>query len=105
MSEIVRVGKSADLLPGETRRIEIEGDVICVFNVEGKFFASSNICPHANGPLHEGFVENCRVTCPWHGWSFALDCDEDDIPRDGLWRYRVYVEDGVLFVETPAINA
>jgi nitrite reductase/ring-hydroxylating ferredoxin subunit len=105
MPERIPAGKAADLLPGETRRIEVEGDVVCILNVEGTFYGISNICPHANGPMHQGFVENRRVTCPWHGWSFQLDCDEDDIPRDGLWRYRIQHDDGNLFVETPALNA
>jgi nitrite reductase (NADH) small subunit len=101
----VHAGKTSDLLPGERRRVEVEDDVICIYNVDGEFYATSNICPHAHGPLHQGFVENKRIACPWHGWSFPLDCDEDDIPRDGLWRYRVHIENGDLYVETPAINA
>ncbi|MFP6598355.1 MAG: Rieske 2Fe-2S domain-containing protein [Candidatus Hydrogenedentota bacterium] len=101
----VPAGKSDDLKSGETRRLEIEGDTVCVLNVEGAFYAISNICPHASAPMDQGFVENCRITCSWHGWSFQLDCPEDDIPRDGLWRYRIHVDDGDLFIETPAINA
>lgn len=105
MPNRIPAGKSTSLKPGETRRIETDDDTVCIFNVEGEFYAASNICPHAHGPLHQGFVENCRVSCPWHGWSFQLDCPEDDIPRDGLWRYRVIRENDDLFIETPAINA
>lgn len=105
MSERVAAGKSTNLLPGENRRIEVEGDVVVIFNIDGEYYGCSNICPHAHGPMHQGFIENCRIACPWHGWSFQLDCADDDIPRDGLWRYRIHHEDGELFIETPAINA
>jgi nitrite reductase/ring-hydroxylating ferredoxin subunit len=27
---------------------------------------------HAGGPLHEGKVEDGRVTCPWHASTFNL---------------------------------
>ncbi len=76
------------------------GDLsIAVFNVNGTYYATSNICPHAAGPLCEGWVEDDYVVCPWHGWSFTLS--PEDAPRDGLPRYRTKVEDGAIYVEIP----
>lgn len=103
MSERVAAGRAADLQPGESRRIEIDDDVVCVHNVDGVLYAISNVCPHAGASLHHGFIEEGRITCPWHGWSFPLSCE--DPPRDGLYRYRVVEEDGALFIETPPVNA
>ncbi|MGE3866726.1 MAG: Rieske 2Fe-2S domain-containing protein, partial [Hyphomonadaceae bacterium] len=25
-----------------------------------------NVCPHAAGPIAEGWLEGCVVECPWH---------------------------------------
>ena len=103
MSELIAAGNTADLLPGDSIQIETDNDTISVFNVDDTFYATSDICPHAQGPLHQGFIENGRITCPWHGWSFPLHCDHAE--HDGLWRYRVIEKSGKLFIEIPALNA
>jgi len=91
-----------DLPIGGRATVKTDDDVIAVFNVEGEIFAVSNICPHAGGAMSAGFIENGRISCPWHGWSFPLGCEE--LPRDGLWRYRVEVKDDEVHVELPAVN-
>lgn len=103
MNKRLSAGQAADLLPGKSIRLETENDVIAVHNVEGTYYAISNICPHAQAPLDQGFIEQGRIACPWHGWSFPLSCEYSD--RDGLWRYRVTEENGELFIELPAVNA
>lgn len=103
MTEHIDAGDATTLKPGESRRIEIEGDTVCIHNVGGTFHAISNICPHAGAALHFGFIENGRITCPWHGWSFPLDSECD--LRDGLYRYRVHEDEDRLYIETPPVNA
>ena len=77
-----------DLPPGERRIVEIDRRSIGVFNVDGRFFALRNRCPHQGGPLCEGqvlgavessgpgdfqFDPGRRIlACPWHGWEFDL---------------------------------
>lgn len=48
------------------------GREIALFNVQGKIYALDNACPHMGGPLGEGELEGCVVTCPWHGWQFDV---------------------------------
>jgi nitrite reductase/ring-hydroxylating ferredoxin subunit len=102
VSETIFACKVEDLPVGGRATVQTDEDVIAVFNVDGVLFAVSNICPHAGGALSGGFVEKGRVSCPWHGWSFPLDCEEPI--RDGLWRYRVEVKDDEIHVELPAVN-
>ena len=83
-------GPSADIEPGKPKLIRTDDDVIAIHNLDGEYFAISNVCPHAGAPLSQGFIENGRLTCPWHGWSFPLS--PIDAPRDGMLRYRVVVE-------------
>lgn len=49
-----------------------DGTEIALFNVNGNIFAIDNTCPHMGGPLGEGDLEGCVVTCPWHGWQFDV---------------------------------
>ena len=48
------------------------GDRVAVFNQDGKLSAISNACAHQNGPLGEGRILDCLVTCPWHGFQYNV---------------------------------
>ena len=96
-----KVALASEIPPRRPKRVICEDLAIAIFNVEGNYYAVSNVCPHASGPLVEGFTEDCRVICPWHGWSFPLDPEE--APHDGLARYRVKIEDGAVYVQLPEL--
>jgi hypothetical protein len=51
-----RILSTAELPPGEARRVEIAGRTLAVFNVDGAFYALDNACTHDDGPLSEGVV-------------------------------------------------
>ncbi|RED12193.1 Rieske 2Fe-2S domain-containing protein [Pontivivens insulae] len=48
------------------------GERVAVFRQEGKLSAISNACSHQNGPLGEGRIIDCLVTCPWHGFQYNV---------------------------------
>lgn len=100
MAELIKVANVGDIPEDEAITVEVAGEQVAVFNVGGTYYAVSNTCPHAGGPLSEGWVDNHEVTCPWHGWSFQLDPAKSD-ESDGLCRYRVVVEDDEIKVEVP----
>jgi len=93
----VRVG---ELAPGDSILVEGGPEAIALFNVEGAFYACSNVCPHAGAPLVQGFVRGTSLVCPWHGWSFDLAAGAD-APKDGVIRYPVSVVDEYVYVEVP----
>ena len=74
MGEFVKVANKSDLPPGEGMVVEVDGNRIALFNVNGEFYALDNTCPHRGGPLGEGYCDpaNLTVQCPWHGWTFGL---------------------------------
>lgn len=76
MKDFVKVAFANEILPGTGRTVEVEGIWIAVFNVEGKFYAVDNSCPHAGGPLGEGKLCGTEVECPWHGWKFDVTSGE-----------------------------
>lgn len=49
-----------------------DGDRVAVFKQDGNLSAISNACAHQNGPLGEGRVLDCLVTCPWHGFQYDV---------------------------------
>jgi nitrite reductase (NADH) small subunit len=72
MDAFKKIGTTDDVLPGPAKIFEIDGSSIAVWNVEGRYYAYRNVCPHRGGPVGEGEVEGRVVTCPWHGWSYDI---------------------------------
>ena len=73
MADFVTVAQVNEIPPGTARTVEVRGIWIALFNVDGRFYAIDNACPHAGGPLGEGKLrEGGIVECPWHGWRFNV---------------------------------
>lgn len=72
MAEFVKVAKSSDIAPGEGKMVQVKGQNIALFNVDGSFYAIDNACTHQGGPLSEGILEGTTVTCPWHRAKFDV---------------------------------
>lgn len=73
----VRLCGASDVAPGEMLRVD-SPDVppIAVFNIEGAFFATSNICTHNIAILTDGYFEGTVVECPLHGGCFDVRTGE-----------------------------
>jgi nitrite reductase (NADH) small subunit len=72
----VRVADASELQPGECRVVEAGGREYALFNVEGEFYCLDNECPHRDGPLGEGELEDDVVMCPWHAWQINVRTGE-----------------------------
>jgi nitrite reductase (NADH) small subunit len=68
----VYAGRTDALAPGQATVVRVNDKPIAVFNVSGRFYAIYNICPHEGGPLHEGRLKGCVVSCPWHDLAFDV---------------------------------
>lgn len=100
MGRLVTVARTTDIPEGDAVGVEIGGERVAVFRYQGRFYAVSDVCPHAGGPLSQGWAEDGRVTCPWHGWTFDI-APAEGAPDDGLKRYRVEVDGDQVKVEAP----
>jgi len=63
-TDFFKVAKVSEI-PVDEMKI-VFNDLVVVANAEGEFHAFGNVCPHAAGPIGEGFLEGCVVECPWH---------------------------------------
>ena len=72
----------------------------CVANINGKYSAMDNSCLHQGGPLGQGMIENGKVVCPWHGWSW--DPNTGEAAHNAKAKLAVYplkIENGDVLVE------
>jgi nitrite reductase/ring-hydroxylating ferredoxin subunit len=77
MSEdFVKVADTKDIQPSHMKEVQVDGENICVVNVEGKYYAIGSICTHEGGPLADGTLEGYDVECPWHGSKFDVRTGE-----------------------------
>ena len=68
---LTRLCAASDLpQEGEAREFSVGEKVVCVANVGGTISAMDNVCLHRGGPIGQGFVNEGKVVCPWHGWEW-----------------------------------
>jgi nitrite reductase (NADH) small subunit len=72
MEGFQKVAQLDDLAPGRSKKVTVNGRAIALFQVDGKFYAIHNSCPHEGGPLAEGRLKGYVVACPWHDLAFDI---------------------------------
>jgi nitrite reductase/ring-hydroxylating ferredoxin subunit len=66
----VKAVLASELPPGQMIGVEIGGRAICVYNADGTYCATSNICTHAFAFLSDGYFDGEVVECPLHAGMF-----------------------------------
>ena len=77
MSEFQTVCRVDEITENEGKTVSLGPKLIALFCLQGHYYAIDDVCPHMGASLSGGYVENCIVTCPWHGWRFRV--------TDGAW--------------------
>ncbi len=73
MSDFTKIADAKDLPPGGSMCVEVGGERVAVFNVDGTIYAIADACTHMGGVLSDGTVmDGTTVVCPWHGATFDL---------------------------------
>ena len=66
------VAKVDDLAPGQMMYVEVGEDPVVLINLEGEFFALSDICTHQDASLSDGEIISDELECPLHGGAFEI---------------------------------
>lgn len=66
------VAQTSDLNPGEVMYVEVGNDPVALINLDGEFFALSDICTHQEASLSDGEVVGDEIECPLHGGAFEI---------------------------------
>jgi len=96
----VGIAKCSELPPGEIKVVEVEGKQVLLLNVNGEFYAVSNVCPHAEAYLSEGWIDGPITECPLHGSRFDVRTGEVLSPpaEDPLPRYPLRISGDDIMV-------
>jgi nitrite reductase (NADH) small subunit len=113
------VGAPSDFPEGECRILVVEGLEIGIYNIEGRFYAIRNLCPHRGAPVCKGELRGTMLPsepgeyvpamagqvlhCPWHQWEFDLATGRTLFGTDKrrLITYAVTTQGGRMLISVP----
>ena len=64
--------KVSDVPKAAMKGFAVKGRQILVANIDGNFYVVDAVCPHMNGYLPDGRLEQNEVVCPKHGARYDL---------------------------------
>ncbi len=97
--EFVAVAHTDDLPEGAVTAVRAGEEEIALAHCDGGFYAVQQHCLHLQGPLGEGRLEGCVLTCPWHGWQYDVRTGKNEFDLAiQLKTYDVQVADGEIRV-------
>jgi nitrite reductase/ring-hydroxylating ferredoxin subunit len=86
--EFITVAQASEITPGTGKVVRVGRDEIALFNVEGRFCAIDNTCPHAGAPIGVHLFDGRVATCGYHGMRF--DVTTGDCPDACGWSVQTY---------------
>jgi len=97
----VPVTQAGELSPGEMRWVAVDGERLVLANVEGVFYALSDVCGHRNAPLSRGKLVGHLIECPLHFAQFDVRTGElvNGPVSTRVAIYQVRVEDDTVYVK------
>ncbi len=103
MTDFIKVAAVDDVAEGGTLPLEVDGELVCLAKVEGHIYAFTDNCTHISGPLNEGELHGCVLTCPWHFAQFDISTGKvlRGPARQDILTYPVKVEDGNVYLQLP----
>ena len=100
----VKVALVGEVPEGEGRVVEVGGRTLALFNVDGRFYATDNDCPHRGGPLGEGDLDGRIIRCPWHAWRWDVTTGANvNNPAVTIACFPVTVEGDAILVDLPTV--
>lgn len=98
-----KVARVDDVPPGALLRVEVGGRLICLARVGDHIYAVDDDCTHISGPLDQGDLDGCVLTCPLHLAQFDVRTGRvlRGPARDDLPTYAVRIEGDTVLVAGP----
>jgi len=100
-SDSFQLGPASEIPQGTQKVYTVKGKRIAVYNVQGEFYATEDICSHDGGPLAEGTLEAFEIECPRHGARFDVRTGQPQcMPAlTSIRSYIVWVEDEIIYIK------
>ena len=67
-----KVANAEDVPAGGALQVSVGNELIAVYNLDGRFYATSDVCTHRFALLTDGYIEGDTVECPLHQAVFHI---------------------------------
>lgn len=101
---LVALCAAADVQPDLPLQVVLDGFAYAVFNLDGSYYATQDLCTHGPGSLAEGFVMGCEIECPFHQGRFDIRSGAPTAApcTEALRTWTVREIDGQLYIDPSA---
>jgi nitrite reductase/ring-hydroxylating ferredoxin subunit len=102
MANRIDLCNAADVEPGAALKVEAGDLTLAVFNVDGEYYVTDDLCTHGPGSLSEGYIEDDVVECNFHNGQFNIKTGEVVSPpcMIPVKTYKTVIENGRVLIET-----
>lgn len=73
---MIKAAEIDELKPGAIKRITTDGEAMLLCNVEGDYYAVSDMCSHEDFSLSYGCLKGYDIECSLHGARFDVRTGE-----------------------------
>jgi naphthalene 1,2-dioxygenase system ferredoxin subunit len=68
----IDVASAEEVAEGEVRGVRARDHWVALYRIEGRVYATSNVCTHEHALLSDGVVESGEIECPLHLTRFKI---------------------------------
>ena len=93
MGEFIKVAKAVEIGNGSMKGFVLGENKVLVANVDGKYYAVEDSCPHLGAKLSKGLLMGKHVTCMAHSAKFDVTSGQSlgDVTNKPVKTYEVRV--------------
>ena len=101
MPQRIDLCSAADIAPGSAIKVETGDLVLAVYNIDGEYYVTDDLCTHGPGSLSEGYIDGDVIECNFHNGQFDIKTGEVVSPpcMIPIKTYPAKVEDGKVVIE------
>jgi nitrite reductase/ring-hydroxylating ferredoxin subunit/multimeric flavodoxin WrbA len=105
MDSFVRVCSKKDFVNNRYLAM-VDDNPVAIFQIDGEYFAISNICAHMSGPLIDGSSDrDGNIVCPWHGSRFDPKTGKEvQDPQVQVEKYAIKVEGNDIYLSNRPLS-
>jgi len=71
-NEWIPVARASEVPEGGTLQTFCGDEVVCLYRLQGRVYATADTCTHGAASLAEGYVEGENIECPFHQGLFHI---------------------------------
>ena len=97
----IKAADRAALTEGEVLGVDVGGQQIALYDIDGTVFATGDICTHAYARLSDGWLDGELIECPLHAARFDVQTGKvlDPPATEDLRTYPTRVVDDEIEVK------